>query len=473
MGQTYDKEFVEILRKYAKEELKKQPDCKVVSSFFHRCDHVYSRDFHYEQYENAEVFFQKCFARVLENADRLPEIEEKKVVDCLREYLYKKYNKRYEKFSKIKIRQCDMEMILGDNKKIIGIFTKTQYNGSEYFSDRLISLTKLTYTYWSIGHLIEEGYVVANESINYDKINNRIMLSGVRYRKKDNQDVIQYLREFYNKFSTGSKYEPEVIDNYLKYLSGLNEENMMKTPLLLREVRLRKNEEVYHQGRLDFLILNYHTGERLGIEISPSSTHADMGKEKYLDYRKKMRDFYNLYDLKTLEYTENDILTEENIQIEIENALHIKELKKEKTSTEVVEEYTAKKDFEIFYLESQETIQEFRKILTQYGIKDESDTNWNDLIMKNSLINQIVENLCREMKKTIKGKTIRSITGKFVRTFFYHYNIYNNLNKEYNSVVAFRGTVDNAFLIYIHNNIIIELNEINELILCAEQKYAM
>jgi len=45
--------------------------------------------------------------------------------------------------------------------------------------------------------------------------------------------------------------------------------------------------------------------------------------------------------------------------------------------------------------------------------------------------------------------------------------------KEYNSVVAFRGTVDNAFLIYIHNNIIIELNEINELILCAEQKYAM
>ena len=81
MGQTYDKEFVEILRKYAKEELKKQPDCKVVSSFFHRCDHVYSRDFHYEQYENAEVFFQKCFARVLENADRLPEIEEKKVVD--------------------------------------------------------------------------------------------------------------------------------------------------------------------------------------------------------------------------------------------------------------------------------------------------------------------------------------------------------------------------------------------------------
>ena len=256
-------------------------------------------------------------------------------------------------------------------------------------------------------------------------------------------------------------------------MSGLNEENMMKTPLLLREVRLRKNEEVYHQGRLDFLILNYHTGERLGIEISPSSTHADMGKEKYLDYRKKMRDFYNLYDLKTLEYTENDILTEENIQIEIENALHIKELKKEKTSTEVVEEYTAKKDFEIFYLESQETIQEFRKILTQYGIKDESDTNWNDLIMKNSLINQIVENLCREMKKTIKGKTIRSITGKFVRTFFYHYNIYNNLKKEYNSVVAFRGTVDNAFLIYIHNNIIIELNEINELILCAEQKYAM
>ena len=87
--------------------------------------------------------------------------------------------------------------------------------------------------------------------------------------------------------------------------------------------------------------------------------------------------------------------------------------------------------------------------------------------------NQIVENLCREMKKTIKGKTIRSITGKFVRTFFYHYNIYNNLKKEYNSVVAFRGTVDNAFLIYIHNNIIIELNEINELILCAEQKYAM
>ena len=31
MGQTYDKEFVEILRKYAKEELKKQQDCKVVS----------------------------------------------------------------------------------------------------------------------------------------------------------------------------------------------------------------------------------------------------------------------------------------------------------------------------------------------------------------------------------------------------------------------------------------------------------
>lgn len=51
--------------------------------------------------------------------------------------------------------------------------------------------------------------------------------------------------------------------------------------------------------------------------------------------------------------------------------------------------------------------------------------------------------------------------------------IYNNLKKEYNFVVAFRGTVDNAFLIYIHNNIIIELNEINELILCVEQKYAM
>ena len=128
----------------------------------------------------------------------ISEIEEKKVVDCLREYLYKKYNKRYEKFSKIKIRQCDMEMILGDNKKIIGIFTKTQYNGSEYFSDRLISLTKLTYTYWSIGHLIEEGYVVANESINYDKINNRIMLSRVRYRKKE----IKMLYSIFGNFIT-------------------------------------------------------------------------------------------------------------------------------------------------------------------------------------------------------------------------------------------------------------------------------
>jgi hypothetical protein len=76
---------------------------------------------------------------------------------------------------------------------------------------------------------------------------------------------------------SNSNYEQEICDLYIDYLKSSVEP--LNEPFLIPEFRyagLTKN----HEHRLDFTILNQHTVEFIGFEISPASSHMSVSNLK-------------------------------------------------------------------------------------------------------------------------------------------------------------------------------------------------
>lgn len=113
-------------------------------------------------------------------------------------------------------------------------------------------------------------------------------------------------------------YEKEIYDFYIEYLN--NSENPLSEPFLIPEFRYDGLKQ-QHKYRLDFTILNCYTGERIGFELSPQSTHMavsgiraktqlEMNKDLALKWKREMQkrnEYFQQFGITIITFTDDDL----------------------------------------------------------------------------------------------------------------------------------------------------------------------
>lgn len=183
-----------------------------------------------------------------------------------------------------------------------GLLIAPKLIGGNWFNDKS-EIRRVKYSYWTIGHVLSEGFV--------DVENNKI------YNFKNLNEFITLYQSILKRLSV-SPYEKIFYDLYIEYLH--NSTNVMDEPLLIPEFRydgiIKK-----HIHRLDFTVLNIHTSEFIGFELSPSSTHMSVKNLKEKQYKvneelskkwdkemSKRNDFFKKYDITTITFTDADLV---------------------------------------------------------------------------------------------------------------------------------------------------------------------
>ncbi len=135
-----------------------------------------------------------------------------------------------------------------------GILLSPAYRLKKWTND-VSEIRRADYHYWTVGHVLRTGLVDPTSPV-------PITFSN-----------IDQLMAFYRsvlKRESNSIYEQEIADRYVAYLKASG--SVESEPFLIPELRYG-GVEVKHEHRLDFTVLNSHTMELTGFELSPASTH--------------------------------------------------------------------------------------------------------------------------------------------------------------------------------------------------------
>lgn len=123
-------------------------------------------------------------------------------------------------------------------------------------------IRRVKYNYWTVGHIMQTGLIdpTMDDPITFSDLNSFYTFY---------QSVLKRL--------SNSIYEQQICDMYIDYLKKSSD--VLNEPFLIPEFRyagLTKD----HEHRLDFTILNQHSVEFIGFEISPASSHMAVSNLK-------------------------------------------------------------------------------------------------------------------------------------------------------------------------------------------------
>ena len=174
-----------------------------------------------------------------------------------------------------------------------------RFKGGQWENDKS-EIRAFKQGYWTVGHIMETGLVIP-------KKNRRLTFS----------DVDQFLIFFSDTLvlNSGSRYGYELSEYYSEYVKSST--SQLDVPLMIPEFRYRGLEKK-HKYRLDFLIINPFTLDKVGFELSPWSSHGYLRKTKALTQKqinkmaqdnfenemRKHRDYFRKYNVFTLIYTD-------------------------------------------------------------------------------------------------------------------------------------------------------------------------
>jgi hypothetical protein len=238
-------------------------------------------------------------------------------------FLRRSFLNHYEELSKTRPREDESYYWFGLNDAQHGLFVTPRFNinNSEWENDKS-EIRAFSETYWTIGHVLKTGLCYQGEDRIYPF-----------------RDIEAYLNFFYDQVRlTKSQYQIEIADKYIEFVrSSLQPE---KIPLLLPEIRFN-SLKIRHEHRLDFLVINPYTMDKIGFELSPWSTHGqltlkskndnkvktskEVNTEALQNFEKetnKMKDFFKKHNIYTLIFTESDLKDMNNVFDEIKKFLH-------------------------------------------------------------------------------------------------------------------------------------------------------
>ncbi len=217
-------------------------------------------------------------------------------------FLKRSYLKHFEELSKKRPDPMRSELWIGQTNANYGLLVTPRFKNGRWRNDNS-EIRAFKQGYWTIGHIMETGLVIPDR----DKI------------FKFN-DIDQYLLFFTDTLvrNSGSKYEYDIAEQYANYVR--KSDNPLNVPLMIPEFRYRGLDK-QHKYRLDFLIINPYTLDKVGIELSPWSTHGYLSKTKKLTQKeinemaqdnfekemKRHRSYFRKHEIFTLIYTDKQL----------------------------------------------------------------------------------------------------------------------------------------------------------------------
>lgn len=230
---------------------------------------------------------------------KVPEIEE-----YARLYFERNFYRNYKERTRFKPDEELWSLWFGDNKQPWGLLLAPVFRFGEWTNDKS-EMRRADFEYWTVGHVLSTGLVVP-----------------------DKKDVMEFdsfkaFRQFYGTVlqrASNSTYEQPIAERYLDYLEG--SADVEAEPLLIPEIRY-EGKAVKHRYRLDFSILNSHTQEFTGFEISPASTHMNVNdiaakdltkvaanedvKKQWEGEMAKRNDYFSKFGITTITFTDTSL----------------------------------------------------------------------------------------------------------------------------------------------------------------------
>lgn len=176
-------------------------------------------------------------------------------------FLERNFYRNYMERTRHKPDEALWSLWFGSGNLSWGLVIAPALRNSEWTNDKS-QMRRESYTYWTVGHVLASGLIDPTSP------------TPVRFT------TIQQFTTFYRsvlKRVSVSAYEQAISDHYLDYLASSS--NPSSEPLLIPEFRYAGKDKK-HEYRLDFTVLNGHTFEFTGFEISPASTHIRVKKAK-------------------------------------------------------------------------------------------------------------------------------------------------------------------------------------------------
>lgn len=190
--------------------------------------------------------------------------------DLLREYTFlfleRNFYRQFLERTRCKPDQDMWSIWFGAGKHVWGLLLAPTLRSGEWTND-VSEIRRARYSYWTVGHVLQTG-----------------IIDPARDKPHFFSDV-QALLDFYQSFlkrDSNSVYEEQIFDLYCNYLATSS--SVEEEPLLIPELR-HGGQKKKHEYRLDFTVLNSHTMNTTGFEISPASSHMSVsgikGKRQY------------------------------------------------------------------------------------------------------------------------------------------------------------------------------------------------
>ena len=225
---------------------------------------------------------------------------------CFRKYvrlfLKRSYLRHCDELYKQRPHVHEAEIWIGHNNASYGLLVTPRFRGGQWENDKS-EIRAFDKAYWTVGHVLKTGLVIPGK-------NRRFQFS----------DIEQYLIFFSDTLvrAAGSRYQDDVASLYCEFVRSSQKPE--DVPLLIPEFRYA-GLQTQHKYRLDFLIINPYTMDKIGFELSPWSTHGYLKNTKKLTAReindqaqahfekemRKQRAFFRRHGIFTLVYTDESL----------------------------------------------------------------------------------------------------------------------------------------------------------------------
>lgn len=217
-------------------------------------------------------------------------------------FLKRSYLKHFDELSKKRPNSDHSFAWIGQNNANYGLLITPRFKDNKWENDES-EIRAFSKIYWTIGHVMKTGLVIPDK----DDV----------FKFSDIKQYLLFFRETIVR-NSGSQYEYEIACHYCDFV--LSQPDPEVIPLLIPEFRydgLAKK----HIYRMDFLIINPYTLEKIGFELSPWSTHGylakiggltqkkinDMAADNFEKEMKKHRAFFKQHGIYSLIYTDQQL----------------------------------------------------------------------------------------------------------------------------------------------------------------------
>jgi hypothetical protein len=215
-------------------------------------------------------------------------------------FLKRSFLIHYEELSKQRPRENETEYWFGVNDAHYGLFITPRFSKGKWENDRS-EIRAFPQKYWTIGHVLLTGLCIPgnNQKYSFTQIDDLLhfFIAQVRLTK--------------------STYQLKIAEKYVELVR--QSQNPNEIPFLIPEMRYGEDGRK-HEHRLDFLIINPFTMDKIGFEISPWSTHGEfVGKDKNIkelnaearanfeSEMEKIRKYFKKFNVHIYVYTDKNL----------------------------------------------------------------------------------------------------------------------------------------------------------------------